>query len=535
MTAFEIIERLNKVKAVKGGWIAQCPAHEDKSPSLSVSVGTENRILLKCHAGCTTAQICEALGVKLADLFEKQDPTSAKTSAKPASRLAAVYPYTDEIGNPLFEVCRFEPKDFRQRRIVNGQTVWGRGDARLVLYRLPEVVKAKTVWVVEGEKDADSLNAIGVVATCNSGGAGKWIDGYTESLRGKHIVICGDNDEPGKKHAELVLESLAGKVESVTVVTVPAGKDISECLGSYSEIEQKKSCISKMLSSAPIFTNGIAIPIQSIQEIENEYIKFLDETKDNCLSLGAWLPSFNYYRPIAPGELVTVIADTGQGKTALLQNVAVCAMPNPVLMFEIELPAPIMFERFAAIDNDAPQSRIESEYRENMRANLARLSHIYTCSVSQLTVSDIERYIVQSEMKIGRKPVVVMIDYIGLLQGAGNRYERLSDAAERLKVIAKKTKTIIVVSSQIHRKGDDSAEEIFLHDAKDSGAIENSSQVVLGMWRNSEDTSGETLTVKVLKYTRGKAGKKIVCNFSGATMKITERARACVYPNAEDA
>lgn len=53
--------------------------------------------------------------------------------------------------------------------------------------------------------------------------------------------------------------------------------------------------------------------------------------------------------------------------------------------------------------------------------------------------------------------------------------------------------------------------------------------------RNSEDTSGETLTVKVLKYTRGKAGKKIVCNFSGATMKITERARACVYPNAEDA
>jgi replicative DNA helicase len=320
------------------------------------------------------------------------------------------------------------------------------------------------------------------------------------------------------------MESLAGKVESIAVVTLSASKDISEYLSGFKTDAEKKSAIEWLIKNAPVFTKGINIPIQSIHEIEHEYIRFLDETKDNCLNLGAWLPSLNYYRPIAPGELVTLISDTGQGKTASMQNIALAARPNPVLMFEIELPAPIMFERFAAIDNDAPQSRIEDEYREGLRANTVKMAHIWTCTVSQLTVHDIDKYIMQSEMKIGRKPALVMIDYVGLLQGVGNRYERLSDAAERLKVIAKKTKTIIVIASQIHRKSDDAAEEIFLHDAKDSGAIENSSQVVFGMWRDTEDTSGETLTVKVLKYTRGKAGRKIKCNFNGQTLKITERA-----------
>lgn len=529
MNVDEILSKLSKVKKVSGGWQAVCPAHEDKNPSLSISEGYDGKILLKCHAGCETKDICGKIDVQISDLFN--NPEQAK---KMNSEISAVYPYTDELGNTLFEVCRLVPKDFRQRRKVNGQYVWSRGDARLVLYHLPEVVKAKTVWIVEGEKDADTLRGLGMVATCNPGGGGKWADGYTDSLRGKHIILCGDTDETGRKHVQIVMDSLAGKVESMAVITLEGAKDISEYLATYTVREHKLSAINKLITNAPVFTKGINIPIQSIEEIEKEYIAFLEQTKDACFGLGSWLPSFNYYRPIAPGELVTVIADTGQGKTALLQNMALAARPNPVLMFEIELPAPIMFERFAAIENDAPQSRVEMEYREGQRANLANMSHVWTCPVSQLTVHDVERYITQSELKIGRKPVMVMIDYVGLLQGVGNRYERLSDAAERLKVIAKKTGVIMVIASQIHRKGDDSAEEIFLHDAKDSGAIENSSQVVLGMWRPSEDSSGETLVVKVLKYTRGKAGKKIECNFNGQTLRISERTMHKDYQDTQE-
>ncbi len=71
---------------------------------------------------------------------------------------------------------------------------------RRVLYRLPEVIKAQTVCVTEGGKDADNLAKIGITATCNCGGAGKWRDDYSESLRGKDVVILGDDDEPGRAH-----------------------------------------------------------------------------------------------------------------------------------------------------------------------------------------------------------------------------------------------------------------------------------------------------------------------------------------------
>lgn len=525
----QITDFLSRLKGVKGGngkWTACCPAHDDKSPSLSVKLGMDERILLKCHAGCDNEAICAAIGLKLSDLFtDKREHDDNLHQTKQRGKIVEVYHYVDELGNPLFEVCRMEPKDFRHRRVVDGAHVWGRGDARLVLYNLPAVVKAETVWVVEGERDANTLIDLGHVATCNSGGAGKWIDGYTESLRGKKIILCGDTDEPGRKHVSLVLESVAGKVDSVTVVTVPGAKDIREYLERI-DADKRKAALEKLISESPVFTKGISIPIQSMEELESEYIRFLSESKNSVFNLGAWLPSFSYYRPIVPGELVTLIADTGHGKTAIMQNIALAANPNPVLMFEIELPSPVMFERFVSIHHDVKQSQVEDEYREGQRAMLSGMSNVWTCTISQLTVQDIEKYIVQSALKIGRMPSLVMVDYIGLLQGIGNRYERLSDAAERLKVIAKKTKTIVMVASQIHRKSDDAPEEIFIHDAKDSGAIENSSQVVLGAWRDGSDPTGHTLIVKVLKYTRGRCGKKITCNFNGDTLRITERITA---------
>jgi 5S rRNA maturation endonuclease (ribonuclease M5) len=88
-----------------------------------------------------------------------------------------------------------------------------------VLYRLGEVREGITsdrwVFVVEGEKDADRLSALGVVATCNPGGAGKWRAGYSEMLRGARVAVLPDNDESGRRHARQVAESLAGVAQDV--------------------------------------------------------------------------------------------------------------------------------------------------------------------------------------------------------------------------------------------------------------------------------------------------------------------------------
>ena len=69
MTIDEFLSRLEKVKKNGSGWMARCPAHEDRHASLSVGVGDDERVLARCMAGCLTADVVAALGLTLADLF----------------------------------------------------------------------------------------------------------------------------------------------------------------------------------------------------------------------------------------------------------------------------------------------------------------------------------------------------------------------------------------------------------------------------------------------------------------------------------
>ena len=161
-----------------------------------------------------------ALGIELSELFSDNGV---------APRILAEYDYRNENDELLFQVVRYEPKGFRQRRPDGkGGYIWNLNGVARVLYGLPDVLKAKSVLVVEGEKDVATGNALGLTATCNAGGAGKWGDYYSESLRGKRIVVIADGDEPGRKHAAQVAASLAGKVESLKVLELRGSKDLSD-------------------------------------------------------------------------------------------------------------------------------------------------------------------------------------------------------------------------------------------------------------------------------------------------------------------
>jgi hypothetical protein len=116
-----------------------------------------------------------------------------------ATSFVIAYPYQDASGRHVYDVRRYEPKDFRSYNVATGKL--GLDGATRVLYRLPEVLKAETVWIVEGEKDADGLAAIGMAATTNTGGALKWEDSYTECLAGKDILLCGDSDAMAKNRS----------------------------------------------------------------------------------------------------------------------------------------------------------------------------------------------------------------------------------------------------------------------------------------------------------------------------------------------
>jgi hypothetical protein len=108
---------------------------------------------------------------------------------------------------------------------VNGLVVWNLDGTRRVLYRLHELVNApaeQPVYKVEGEKDADRLKSLGLLATTNPGGANEpWREEYSQTLKGRRVYIIPDNDEPGREHARKVAEALQGVATGVTVVELP--------------------------------------------------------------------------------------------------------------------------------------------------------------------------------------------------------------------------------------------------------------------------------------------------------------------------
>jgi hypothetical protein len=238
VTVEQLLDHLDGMRPTgNGSWIARCPAHDDRNPSLSVALGDDGRVLLKCHAGCTTEEIVASIGLTMADLFaERPDRDGMR-------EIVATYDYVDEDGTLLFQVVRFAPKDFRQRRPNgNGGWDWRLGDVRRVLYRLPQVLETARaggkVAVVEGEKDVHALEAHGAIATCNPGGAGKWRQEYAESLRGAEVAVIADDDEVGRKHAREVARSLDGIAAAVEVLKPVVGKDIADHLATGRRLDE---------------------------------------------------------------------------------------------------------------------------------------------------------------------------------------------------------------------------------------------------------------------------------------------------------
>lgn len=524
----------------KQKWKCCCPIHKDTKPSLEIDEEKGLWHCFGCDAGGTVLDVVMRLdGVSFKDAFLKlggdgarteepiHQPTIRRQENQGSGKIQSVYCYQDANGKEVFQVVRYEGKDFRQRHGQEGAWVWNLDGVERVLYHLPAVVRAGEVWITEGEKDADTLTRLGFVATCNPGGAKNWKDGYSDSLLGKDVVLCGDNDEVGREHVEVVLKSVCDKVKTSRRVEIPAPhKDVTDWVESFHQnTDQATDGLKALRDAASVFIRGVDLPVYSILDLQETYIHYIQHVDEVSLSLGKWLPSLGKIRPLVPGELVTFMADTGVGKTAILSHVAYYAQPLPVLLFEMELPEMLLFERFVQQAGHFRSEEIEQEYRQGgtwEHGLKEHWSHLYICPRSGLEISEIERILNKADLKMGQRPVVILVDYIQLAKSLGRtRYEMMANVAEGLKVMARRTQTIVVCGSQVSRH---SGEEkpLGLHDAKGAGEIENSSGLVISAMRE-ENT--QTMRLKILKNTKGWAGGEIICNFDGRTMTITERAR----------
>lgn len=220
-------------------FLGRCPAHDDSNPSLSIAEGEDGKVLLKCFAGCPLEEITSSLGIKVTDLFPEQE--------KPATSTKREYVYRNELGKELYKKIRIEPgfdgkkKSFYFERFdEDGKVVKNTKGCRKVLYHLPNVIaaikKKETVFLVEGEKDADKLASYGLTATTAPESL-KWLQEFTETLKGANVVLLYDMDNTGRKRKDLLVDELHKHVAKLRVVELPGlefreshGEDISDWL-----------------------------------------------------------------------------------------------------------------------------------------------------------------------------------------------------------------------------------------------------------------------------------------------------------------
>lgn len=202
------------------------PGHSNSDRSLAVSPAANGDGFIVFSHADDDVIACKDYVRKKLGLPPFQPGNGKDRTAPPNKVVARIYDYTDEAGKLLFQVVRFEPKGFAQRRPDgDGGWTWNLEGVRRVPYRLPEILEAigseRPVFVAEGEKDVDALWQLGIPATCNPQGAGKWRDEYSEHFRGATVYVLPDNDAPGRAHAEQVAESLAKTGATIRVLHLP--------------------------------------------------------------------------------------------------------------------------------------------------------------------------------------------------------------------------------------------------------------------------------------------------------------------------
>ncbi|MGE5569091.1 MAG: hypothetical protein ACM3S5_08655 [Rhodospirillales bacterium] len=194
----------------------------------------DGRVLVHCFAGCGQRAVIDALRSR--GLWPERE---RREHPPEWGRIVRTYDYTDEDGNLLYQVCRFEPKTFRPRRPDGmGGWRWGYGNVRRVLYRVREVLEASIIFIVEGEKDVETLRDRGFVATTNSGGANGWRPEFNEFFRGREVIIIPDNDEPGIRRAAHIARGLLGIAARISILELEGVKDATEWFEKgHSEVE----------------------------------------------------------------------------------------------------------------------------------------------------------------------------------------------------------------------------------------------------------------------------------------------------------
>ena len=493
-----VLSRVEGAKANGRGWIARCPAHDDRTPSLSITQGEDGRALLHCHAGCAHDVIVSALGIEERELF-----AGARESIQPPPRTTRCFAtaregvdayrttlgheddqwiYRDEAGQPVGMVLRWNLKDgsktFRPLWCI-GESWQQTYPRERTLYALDRLVADRSgcVFVTEGEKCAEMVVTLGMLATTSPGGSNGADRAIWEPLAGREVVILPDADNAGRKYAAAVRECLAilDPPARVAVIALPGladGEDVVDFVGRIHDgsIEAARHAIDGLAKNALAEAPRKRVTLREL--LADPSIRRKPETIPS-----GWAP-FDRAQPfeaIERGAKLVLSAPPGCYKTATMLRMArgFAEQGHRVAWLAAEMQPRALVRRMICQAAGLGQGALLSEavppdharQFADAERRLAALEGCIEFTTAPIGFEEIDRAADGAD--------VVFIDYLQLLRhpdASARGHERLEDAMARIAEASQRTGAAFILAAAQGREGGGEARE--LHNAvRGSSAI----------------------------------------------------------------
>jgi hypothetical protein len=549
-----VLSRVQGAKPKGRGWVARCPAHNDRTPSLSIDQGDDGRALLHCHAGCTHDAIAAALGIERRELF-----ADARESVAPQPRAPRLFAtakegveayratlgqesarwiYRDAAGQPVGMVLRWNLAD-------GGKTIrplWRIGEnwrqtypPQRSIYALDRLLNDRDirVYVTEGEKCAEMIAALGLLATTSAGGANGAERATWEPLAGREVVILPDADEAGTKYADAVRARLAAlnPPARVAVVALPGledGEDAVEFVGRVhsGSIETARQAIEELARNALASAPRKRIALGEL--LADPKLRHKPETIES-----GWEP-FDQAQPfeaIERGAKVVLSAPPGCYKTATMLRMArgFAEQGHRVAWLAAEMQPRALVRRMLCQAAGLGQAALLSEAMPPDHARrfaeaskrLAALKNRIEFTIAPIGFEELDRAAEGAD--------VVFVDYLQLLrhpEASARGHERLEDAMARISEAAQRTGAAFILAAAQGRDGGGETRE--LHNAvRGSSSIEFTVDAMYCARAPSkeerESPAGFTIEFRCLKQREG-TQMKIEVVVDGRTGAIADEA-----------
>jgi hypothetical protein len=455
-----------------------------------------------------------------------------------SNRIVATYDYRDERGELVYQVVRFEPKTFRQRRPDPDRPsswLWSLGDVRRVLYHLDRVIEAdpvQTVYVVEGEKDVEAVETLGLIATCNPQGAGKWsavADCAAVALAGRPVVVIADADDKGRAHAADVAERLADVAASVRTLELPGAKDAADWIRDGGNADQLEALVAR---PSDVKTRWHRAP-----ELVDLILKYAGEPLVS-LKLGC-----DELAVIRQGGIVPVMGPTGAGKSSLVAGMLI-AHEGPTVVLSRELPADELAARAIGMQCDASWLDVLTGKVPRHEMERVLMPRLYVLDRKNATLGALCEAIQAAQRDYPGEQVLVAIDYVQILESvAAEARAKVADILAQIDDIARAYRVVVLAISQMSRASSRAARagEAIGADSTDGGAesaaIERFATMTLSIGASGPEREDGTKAVD-LSIGKGRmtGGDRVLpmsyCGRSGR-WRLTGEARPAAEVKAE--